>query len=179
LKPSIEEHRGLGGPGGKGAVVSPEIETYTQHGMHLGDVVVARERWSRLRLKQQYQVAFLDTAYVARERWSRLRLKPARSSAFFDNFGGGKGAVVSPEIETLIYVGNTDLDIAVARERWSRLRLKHVEAKRMLRRVHRGKGAVVSPEIETTKLQRCCLSAYGGKGAVVSPEIETFYLLRE
>src|SRR6266487_2199009 len=74
---------------GKGAVVSPEIETYTQHGMHLGDVVVARERWSRLRLKQQYQVAFLDTAYVARERWSRLRLKPARSSAFFDNFGGG------------------------------------------------------------------------------------------
>src|SRR6266487_240664 len=100
LKPSIEEHRGLGGPGGKGAVVSPEIETYTQHGMHLGDVVVARERWSRLRLKQQYQVAFLDTAYVARERWSRLRLKPARSSAFFDNFGGGKGAVVSPEIET-------------------------------------------------------------------------------
>jgi len=37
---------------------------------------------------------------VARERWSRLRLKHDRRGIAMKNIPGGKGAVVSPEIET-------------------------------------------------------------------------------
>jgi len=81
-------------------VVSPEIET----------VIIIIE----------------GTVYrqVARERWSRLRLKLIPSLTSHPNFYSGKGAVVSPEIETTFKAAASTGDM-------------------------RGKGAVVSPEIET------------------------------
>src|SRR6266487_1082856 len=61
---------------------------------------VARERWSRLRLKPNQAMWMWQVCPVARERWSRLRLKLAHPSQFNRIYISGKGAVVSPEIET-------------------------------------------------------------------------------
>jgi len=61
---------------GKGAVVSPEIETPAKREAALDWFNVARERWSRLRLKQCWHLLYSFSSFVARERWSRLRLKP-------------------------------------------------------------------------------------------------------
>jgi len=55
VSPEIETLRRLPTRGrrqrGKGAVVSPEIETRIEDLQKLTEVQVARERWSRLRLK--------------------------------------------------------------------------------------------------------------------------------
>src|SRR6266487_384396 len=61
---------------GKGAVVSPEIETLCVGFQRMRKWPVARERWSRLRLKQCWHLLYSFSSFVARERWSRLRLKP-------------------------------------------------------------------------------------------------------
>ncbi len=67
----------------------------------------------------------MDLIEVARERWSRLRLKRVSKCAHLDSRSGGKGAVVSPEIETCLSGIASTPRHDVARERWSRLRLKH------------------------------------------------------
>jgi len=86
---------------------------------------------------------------VARERWSRLRLKQILCRHGEIAYPRGKGAVVSPEIETLIRCNNGVTVPRVARERWSRLRLKHPISPPSTTLTRSGKGAVVSPEIET------------------------------
>jgi len=67
------------------------------------DTGVARERWSRLRLKLLQYAIDKAKASVARERWSRLRLKQRYLPCMDYANVRGKGAVVSPEIETRIY----------------------------------------------------------------------------
>ncbi len=62
--------------------------------------------------------------HVARERWSRLRLKHGIMVKRRIDGTGGKGAVVSPEIETGESGKGLRTSEWVARERWSRLRLK-------------------------------------------------------
>jgi len=64
----------------------------------------------------------------------------------------GKGAVVSPEIETSSHLADNIRAYGVARERWSRLRLKRKNPYGTIQRGQGGKGAVVSPEIETMVL---------------------------
>jgi len=88
-------------------------------------------------------------------------------------FPCGKGAVVSPEIETCMSYFCSCWIVAVARERWSRLRLKPGQFHLLSASQSRGKGAVVSPEIETHRKDFYGTLEQSGKGAVVSPEIET------
>ncbi len=83
-------------------MVSPEIETLVQVAKNFPLLVVARERWSRLRLKPVMLVSMETDTGVARERWSRLRLKPTKQIVSLFPSQGGKGAVVSPEIETMM-----------------------------------------------------------------------------
>ncbi len=88
---------------------------------------------------------------VARERWSRLRLKLAHPSQFNRIYISGKGAVVSPEIETQSRSAS-----ASVKSGWQ------------------GSGGLaVSPEIETMRKLDEVNETLCGKGAVVSPEIET------
>src|SRR6266487_1759397 len=86
---------------------------------------------------------------VARERWSRLRLKQLVQCRIISRTVCGKGAVVSPEIETLKEQTVASRYQEVARERWSRLRLKQQTRGAGAGKADGGKGAVVSPEIET------------------------------
>ncbi len=83
-------------------MVSPEIETVIGWQHQSVARLVARERWSRLRLKRSAVCAGRASIGVARERWSRLRLKQDGSTLLTDDLQGGKGAVVSPEIETYL-----------------------------------------------------------------------------
>ncbi len=87
---------------------------------------------------------------VARERWSRLRLKQLVQCLIISLTACGKGAVVSPEIETLKEQTVASRYQEVARERWSRLRLKQQTRGAGAGKADGGKGAVVSPEIETS-----------------------------
>jgi len=53
----------------------------------------------------------------------------------------GKGAVVSPEIETLFYHFKQSIPTRVARERWSRLRLKPCDNHRQDEEIPRWQGS--------------------------------------
>ncbi len=77
----------------------------------------------------------------------------------------GKGAVVSPEIETVEKMMKIRHRYRVARERWSRLRLKQSKSRILMVRKCRGKGAVVSPEIETCEFHRNILLNFAWQGS--------------
>ena len=100
-------------------------------------------------------------------------MKPIQRGQALDHSLCGKGAVVSPEIETVLALIVSLLFFLVARERWSRLRLKRPTLRCQRGYTARGKGAVVSPEIETILQWHDRRVNGSGKGAVVSPEIET------